>query len=31
VELSDEDVRFVRQHARGIGFLENLDAQALDR
>lgn len=31
VEVSDEDIQFVQQHVRGIGFLKDLDAKALDR
>jgi hypothetical protein len=31
VEISEEDFEFVRQHAGRVGFLETLDAAALDR
>ncbi|KAI8469899.1 MAG: nucleolar complex-associated protein-domain-containing protein [Monoraphidium minutum] len=31
VEVDDEDIAFVAAHGRGIGFLHDLDAKALDR
>jgi nucleolar complex protein 3 len=30
-EVSDEDLEFVKQHGKHLGFLTNLDRRALDK
>lgn len=31
LEISDEDLEFVQKHSRQLGFLKNLDKEALDK